>query len=132
MIELGSFEWKIKLKIDIDDISIGVIEDRNDLLQEHQGHNDYALDGNGCILLNNGSFFYSSDWNKDIDGYCDLFGDAETVITMTLDMDKQSVKYKINDKDYGYIDAKCVKKQQTYRLAVTIGVDSREAAIQLL
>ena len=55
-----------------------------------------------------------------------------TVIAMKLDMDKQSVCYKINDKDYGYINAKCVKQEQRYRLAVTLNVRSTDTAIQLL
>ena len=71
------------------------------------------------MVLSNGWFFYSSNAKDDISGYCDGFDKKGTIITTILDMDKESIRYKIDDKDFGYVDAKCVKKQQKYRLAVT-------------
>ena len=62
----------------------------------------------------------SKNPNDDIVGYCDRFEDEGTIIIITLNMDKQSVCYKINGKDYGYVKAKCVKKGEKYRLAVTL------------
>ena len=119
-IDSGSYEWRIKCKTHVFVLSIGLIEDRDDLLKRHQNDNYWALDGKGCALINNGGFFYSRDSNDDIAGCCKAFGKKGTIIIMRLDIDKQSVRYKIDDKDYGYIDAKCVKKDERYRLAVGI------------
>ena len=63
--------------------------------------------------------------------YAEPMGDKDTVITMTLDMDKHSVSYKIGDKVYGYLNAKCVKKREKYRFAGTIS-QGDDTAIELL
>ena len=81
------------------------------------------MDGNGGCLSSSGSFFYSDDWEDDIDGYIEKLGEAGTVITLILSMDKQSVCYRIDNKDYEYVNADCVTKGEKYRLAVTMDDD---------
>ena len=75
------------------------------------------------------SFFYSSNDADDLHGYFESFGVEGTI----RDIDKQSVRYKINGKDYGYVDAKCIKKQEKYRLAVAIeSATGSDGEIELL
>ena len=131
VIESGQYQWLVKCETEIfaGGLGIGVIEDRDELLKENQGGYYYGMNGDGCFLLNNGKFFYSKDIKDDITGYTPSFEDKGTIITLILNTDKQSVCYKINDEDYGYVDAKCVKKEQKYRLAVTLYGDDHEIAL---
>ena len=132
IIESGLYEWRIKFKTDMNRLSVGLIKNRDALLKRNQTSFAYGMNGDGCFLYYTGKFFYSKHSIDDISGYCNKFGKKDTIIIMTLDMDKQSVRYKINDTDYGYIDAKCVKKEQQYRLAVTLDTAGKISEIVLL
>ena len=84
------------------------------------------MKGRGCFLFSiNGGFYHSVD-DDDIDGHSEPFGKEGTIIAMTLNMDKMSVCYKINDKDYGYVNRNCVDNKSKYRLAVTMEVTKCE------
>ena len=129
VIESGSYEWKLKCETDIIPLGVGVIEDRDEVLKHNHASYSYGMDGDGCFLLSNGKFFYSDDPSDDIFDYAKPFGDEGTMITLILNMDKQSVCYKINDEDFGYVNAKCVKKKQKYRLAVTMVTGNKKIAL---
>ena len=131
--ESESYEWRLKCKQDIPTLVIGLIEDEDEILKCNQESYSFKMEGNGCCLSATGSFFYSSDWQKDIDHYCERdFATAGTIITLTLDMDKKSVSYKINNEDYGFVNAEFVKENQQYRLAVYMKNINGDEEIELL
>lgn len=119
IIDSGECEWRIKCKAKASRLAIGLIEDKDAILTANQNGFTYGMRGQGCFAYSNGKFFYSKDASDDIRNFVTPFNESGTIITMTLDMKRQSVRYKINDQDFGYVDAKCVKKDQKYRLAVT-------------
>ena len=123
----GIFEWKIKFKSNIDWICIGVIVDDAKALEENKKNNNYGFHQDmGCFLLNlNGKMYYGGTRYAQ---YAKPFEMKDTVITMTLNMDKHSISYKIDDKDYG-VGFRGLRKDK-YRLAVTAGTKGDE--IELL
>ena len=127
VVDHGIFEWKIKFNTNIKWICIGVCFDDEEMLKKNKENNDYGFDKDaGCFLLNSNGIIYHK--NTDYVEYCDAFTIKDTVITMTLDIDKNSISYKINDKDYGVAYDQLI--QDKYRLAVTMSNANEE--IELL
>ena len=127
VIDKGIYEWKIKFKSMITWICIGIIVDDENALSLNKINNDYGFNKDeGCFLLNsNGKMYHSSSLYKE---YAKQFQAKDTTITMTLDMDKHSIYYKVNDKDYGLGFNGLYKDK--YRLAVTMSGQDDE--IELL
>ena len=123
----GIFEWKIKFKSNIKWICIGVIVDDDKALEENKKNNNYGFHQDmGCFLLNlNGLMYYSGTRYAK---YAKSFTMKDTVVTMTLNMDKHTISYKVDDKDYGVGCDKLYKDK--YRLAVT--GDTKGDEIELL
>ena len=115
-VDHGIFVWRMKFKTNMTWICIGVIPDKSDLLKEEQIDNAYGRFSakGGCFLLNMNGVIYHGG----IDKYCDVFTAKDTVIEMTLDMDKHTISYKVNGTDCGIAYDKLNEKR--YRLAVTI------------
>ena len=98
-ISTGSYSWQIKFKTHIEWFCFGIIEDKTETLKKYTDDHVYGHNpnGDGCFLFCSGEF-----WIKDVESeYCHALGDKDTVITMTLNMDKHSISYKINDEDFG-------------------------------
>ncbi len=115
-VEKGTFEWKIKFINRIQWICIGIINDDKESIEKDVTNNNYGMSykRGGCFLLNVNGTFYRFNTSS----YCPVFHDKDTIVTMILDMDKRTLSYKINDKDYGVAwDAVKYKK---YRLVVTL------------
>ena len=110
----GSYSWKIKFNTQVTWICIGVKHDDSAILHEFENRNSYDDYGYGCLLYTNGGF-----WSEGSDyHYCDGFRDKDTMITMTLNMDKHTICYKINDKDLGPAQYKLDKEK--YRMVVNL------------
>ena len=121
-VENGIFEWKIKFNTRIEWICIGIIPDYKQSLEKDVTDNNYGFSesGGGCFLLSvNGAIYHGSSM-----GYCPIFHDKDTIITVILDMDNNTLSYKINDQDHGV--AWDAIKHKKYRLAVTMRDDSDE------
>ena len=115
----GIFEWKIRFKTAIQWICMWIIFDDEEVIRQSERSNSYSFnEGEGCCLLNSLGNMYHHACNYGNCGFTESFQDKDTLITMTLDMDKHSISYKINDKDYGVGYDGLYKDK--YRLAVTM------------
>ena len=68
----------------------------------------------GCFLFINGEFFHDGSRKQ----YSSKFFEKDTVIEMVLNMDKSSIHYKIDDKDYGIATDKL--SGDKYRLVINL------------
>ena len=109
----GVYSWRIKTKQKMW-ACIGVIEDDVKVLEQFRNDNDYDESGHGCFLLTDG-FFYN---NERLERYCGDFKDKDRIITIILDMDKHSIKFKIDDKEYGIATDKLEKDK--YRMIISL------------
>ena len=77
----------------------------------------YTEGGNGCCLACDGQFYRV---NESVNHYMakNHHFDADSIITMILDMNNYTLSYKFNDKDYG-IATKELDKHK-YRLLVSL------------
>ena len=110
----GSYEWQIKLLSDISWFCIGIIEDNEEIMTKYVHGCEWVVD-NGCCINEMGHFYFGATTPK-IDKYMDSLKKAGAVVTMTLDMNKHTLSYKVNDKDYGIATDKLNKSK--YRLAI--------------
>ena len=113
VVDKGSYRWQIKFKTHINWICIGIIRDDDEILKEYESSNQFYMH-DGCFLVNEkGNFWHKGSSKK----YCSRFDTKHTVITMTLNMDKHTLSYRINDKDYGIATDKL--DQNPYRFAIS-------------
>ena len=129
VIETGTFKWSLKFKTDINWSCIGICIDTKEELEKSKRDNYYGRDvGCGCFWFGGrGSlcwddqemWLYSGAWHK-----------AGTKIEMTLNMDDQTIQYKINGINYKTVKIDSLSKEIGYRLAVTVSKEGN--AIELL
>lgn len=127
IVEKGIFEWRLKFNTDINYCYIGIIRDNPQVLTINQKDNVYCLCGGGICLASSGTLYLgrlSNIWG----GYSNKFTKKNTIITLTLDMDKKRIKYKINDKQYK--SKKIGLSVDKYRLIVSFQRENDE--IELL
>ena len=121
------FEWNLKLNTNIDRFWIGIIRDDTETLIKNQDTGAYVLMQDGLSLFNAGNLLmggFSKVWYR----YCDKFTAKDTLITVTLDMDDETIAYKIDDKQY---DTKLISLSiDKYRLVV--GLERTDDEIELL
>ena len=122
-IDRGSYSWRIRYKTKIQWICIGVIRDNPEILKQFQRSNRYIDSYHGCYLSQAGYFYdaYTRLYNYgDNKGrkYCKEYRDKDTIITMTLNMDEQTLRYKINDREYGIATDQLEKDK--YRMVVNM------------
>ena len=123
IVESGIYSWIIKLNTDIDWICIGVIQNDEKILKEYVNSADYEYYG-GSLYSGGSTYFEESE-----KGYGCAFGDKDDIIEMTLDMNKHTISYKINGKDYGIAYDKM--RHDKYRLVINCNGDS-DGVIELL
>ena len=113
-----SHSWQIKLCDDVSFYSVGIIEDKEEILKECQNHSGYVIN-DGCYLYSDGRFFCGCTmsckqyFNTSEDN---PMNSKESIITMTLNMNNNTLSYKINDKDYGIATNQL--KGEKYRLVL--------------
>ena len=118
-VEKGIFEWRIKLKTKIKWFCIGLIKDEIKVLQKNQISNNSVLSNDGLCLYSSGNLYVNGFSGGAWVGYCDKITEKETLIIITLNMDKKSIKFKINGKQY---ETKPIKLSiRSYRLIATMG-----------
>ena len=112
----GVIEWRLKLKTDVNWCGIGIIRDDKQTLIDNQNSNIYAPLGAGICLIGDGTLYLEGLTNSCND-YCHKFGSTGTLITITLNMDKKTITYKIDDEQY---EPKAIPLSiDKYRLAVS-------------
>ena len=89
--------------------------------------NTYALSRDGLLLASNASL-YLDGFDVCEYNYCHEFGEKDTVIIIKLDMDKKTICYEINDKQYETKDIPLAINE--YRLAITM--EGKDEEIELL
>ena len=97
-------------------MQIGIIEDNEWILKENLNRNFYNGARNIIYLMNDlGNIYFPGQWGK---LYCNTFHKKDTIITITLDMDKRTLRFKIDDRDCGDADGEI--SYEKYRLAVNL------------
>ena len=125
VVDKGLYEWKIQFNTEVKWICIGIIKDNDAILEENWRSNQFFC-GDGCFLINaNGRFFHKGIGKN----YCPSFQTKDTIITMTLNMDEHTLRYKINDNDRGIATDKL--DQNAYRFVVCLG-HNKEYVVELL
>ena len=123
------FKWCLEFKTAIHWICIGIIVDKKEEIEKNKHSNEYGIDiGCGCFWFNSNGWLQYDD-KKDYD-YSSIFVEEGTMIEMTLDMNNQTIQYKINDTECKTVKIDSLSKQMGYRLAVTLTQKDNE--IQLL
>ena len=77
------------------------------------------------LLSDNGATYFDSSARI----YCTTFSRKDTIIKLILNMDKGTVKYKINEKEYAEI-SESIDTSKKYRFA--INMCSRNEVVELL
>ena len=126
-VEGGTFLWRIKFNTDVKWICLGVIQDDETLFIKHANDGNHDFNDYGGSFWNGGGY-YSHDQRGG--GYGSTFGDKGDIITIILDMDKHTIGYKINDKDYGV--ASNTMNKDKYRLIVNYDYQGVNGEIELL
>ena len=135
VVEDGVFLWRIKiLEITTHDYDdgpfVGIIEDDSENLNkvqdsdvwENDGYQLCGYTGNLCsnkLMSNTKTQNYCCKWNKEGD-----------ILEISLDLSKQTISFKVNDKDYG-VGFKNIKKTK-YRLALTSEMGQQGSKFTLL
>ena len=97
---------RLKLKTEIDYCSIGVIRDEMHTLMK-----------DGASLINGGNLYLGGFGNVRCH-YVNTFTEKDTIITMTLNKDQNTIAYKINGKQ---CDTKAISLSiDRYRLVVSL------------
>ena len=128
-VDKGSHTWQIKLRSNASWFTIGIIQDKHEILTKFKNSYDYVVN-NGCCLLCTGRFYKGGTDIASAFKYCTFpKGTVEgMVITMTLDMDNHTLSYKINGDDNGIATDEIDKTK--YRLVV--GVWYKNDSVELL
>ena len=95
----GIFEWRLRFKTYIDWCSIGIIRDDNQTIFDNQHGYIYHLTGDGICLMYDGTLWLNGFANLSRD-YCANVTGKGILITITLNMDENTIAYKIEDKQY--------------------------------
>ena len=133
IVESGTFKWSLKLKSQITWGCIGIIKNDKSIIEESKWSNNYGfIEGCGCFLFfcnerSNGALWIDDIKNQD---YCrNLCCDPGTIIEMTLNMDKKTIKYKVGDVECKAVGLESLSEQIGYRLAVTIVKEGDETIV---
>ena len=116
IVRSGRFSWQIRFNTDIPWICLGVIEADDELLKKHTNDGQHDNQDYG------GSFWNGAQWyskGRRGEPYGCRCCSKNDIIIITLDMDKHTISYKINDKDYGV--ASDQMKKDKYRLVINCG-----------
>ena len=122
------FTWKLRFNSNIYYCCIGVIHDKIDVLKANIIDNNFGRQNSGCYLTNtHGSMYYEWEGKND---YCPKFEEKGVIIEMTLNMIEHTIRYKINNIDYGIAYDKLY--ENAYRLAVCMSGTYDKEEIVLL
>ena len=122
------FTWKLRFNSNIYWCCIGIIHDKIDILKSNINDNNFGRQNSGCFLTNtHGAICY--EWERK-ENYCPKFGNKGVIIEMTLNMNQHTIKYKINNIDYGIVYDKLYKN--AYKLAVCMSGTFDNEEIELL
>ena len=124
----GSLKWNLKFKTKMKWICIGIIKDDPKILKENQVSNNYRAAGDGIFL-----FFDHIGvimCHRAQTAAHDVMNKENTICAMTLDMDKRTITYKIDDYDEIVEDIQI--SGDKFRLAVTLNNTESEQIIELL
>ena len=124
VVKSGIFSWIIKCKTDINWMCIGIIEDDQSLLNKHINDADYDDFDYGGSFFNHRSWYFNATATE----YGCKCGKKGDIIIMTLDINNHTIKFKINDIDYGIACDEMDKDK--YRLV--INCDKVDDEIELL
>ena len=76
---------------------LGIIRDDIEILKANQNSDGYFENAN-WLYLSNAGILYLDGFTDPQFGYCQAIRETDTIITMSLDRDKKTISYKINDK----------------------------------
>ena len=126
-IETGTYEWIFKLVTEVKWFCIGIIRDDMKILKSYQHSAMYFDEAHGVQLGNYGSMYGIPDGIRYLCSRQRLT-EKGTIIIMTLDMDKSTISFKINDQQYATKSISLSIKK--YRLALSL--KNVEEEIELL
>ena len=127
-VQSGTYEWQLKFKSEIKWLCIGMIRDEPEILEGNQNSNNFVWQDDGIGLFSNSGNLYVNGWVDSHHGYCNKFSKKDTIITITLDMDDNTISYKIDDTQYETVTIPLTIN--AYRLSITL--DAIDAEIELL
>ena len=123
----GTFEWKIKLITKMGWIASGIIKDDPEILRRYTTRGDFAQNGDGVYLFCDDPVAVFVQ-NKSVEQLCTIHIDKDTVISISLNMNKKTICYKFDGEME--INRKVEIKGDRYRLVVAMSAGDQE--IQLL